>query len=224
MRFSPCFFRYTGERIVSEQKKAPDTSEAFFFVRFALSLCMRCHPPGRADETTSGVNSQPVPALLCATVWPAVYARRLCSSFMFAGYSLSGVSSSDDLGYRSPVSGYLAIIPSISWTSSPVSSMSTAFAFISRYLRRFVPGIGMISFPLDNSHERASCAVFIPLPYRLARSLPDYSNFCCFVPPVAGEELPYSLIWHPRAQEDKGHMWLRNLIVQVGEVIGQEPI
>lgn len=70
----------------------------------------------------------------------------------------------------------------------------------------------------------ADTDMILTLPYRLVRSLPDYSQFYSFDPPIAGEEFSYSLIWHPRSQDDTRHMWLRNLIVQVGEVIAQEPI
>ncbi len=66
--------------------------------------------------------------------------------------------------------------------------------------------------------------MILTLPYRLARALPDYSKLSCFPSPVAGEGFSYSLIWHPRSQDDAGHTWLRNLIVKVGKLIAEDPL
>lgn len=62
----------------------------------------------------------------------------------------------------------------------------------------------------------------LTLPYRLARSLPDCSELALIEPPFGPGTFEYSLIWHPRSENDKGHAWLRDIFAQVSNYVARE--
>lgn len=63
--------------------------------------------------------------------------------------------------------------------------------------------------------------MILTLPYRLAISLPDCAGLDFLEPPLGSGTFAYGLIWHPRSEEDKGHMWLREIFTQVAEEVAR---
>lgn len=59
--------------------------------------------------------------------------------------------------------------------------------------------------------------MILTLPCKLAHSLPERSQLRFFEPPVPPEAFTYSMVWHPRSQEDSGHLWLRKMMAELGE-------
>src|SRR5579859_16174 len=60
-------------------------------------------------------------------------------------------------GYLAPEAALFGATSLIRRKSSEVSFTPSAPAFSSRYLRRFVPGMGIMSLPCASSHASASC-------------------------------------------------------------------
>lgn len=61
--------------------------------------------------------------------------------------------------------------------------------------------------------------VILTLPYNLAVRLPERDQFHFLPPPVPFGDFNYSMIWHPRSQDDAGHRWLREALFSVGEKV-----
>ncbi len=63
--------------------------------------------------------------------------------------------------------------------------------------------------------------MILTLPYRLAVALPDCAELDLMEPPLGSGTFAYGLIWHPRSEEDKGHMWLRDIFAQVADDVAR---
>ena len=61
--------------------------------------------------------------------------------------------------------------------------------------------------------------MFLTLPYNLAARLPEREHFHFLTPPIPTKDFTYSMIWHPRSQDDAGHRWLREAISSLGEAV-----
>ncbi len=55
--------------------------------------------------------------------------------------------------------------------------------------------------------------LLVTMPSLIARKLSSEHDLCAVPPPLELPELTTAAVWHPRHQEDPGHIWLRNHLV-----------
>lgn len=64
--------------------------------------------------------------------------------------------------------------------------------------------------------------MILTLPHRLAAAMPELAKADFLELPVESGAYTYSLVWHPRCQEDKGHSWLRDVFSEVSESVARQ--